>query len=206
MILNETLLPISVWNAIFFSLPLFFFSRTIKVIHVQESRGETSSVLLFPTTVTMKLTWIWKGSELCGERGIMNDKDEERTLFNVPCDIRKNVSSEICSPAVVACCVSHKIFLLLGINNKNSFRVKIRDKSIPVFESFFFGCRNELCKTNIKHRLDHPNAYSFRWNKNICKRLSVLLGQEGSLQTCKTLRTLHEAIEWIIELPPTIFP
>lgn len=93
----------------------------------------------------------------------MNDKEEERTMFNVPCDIRKNVSSQICSPAVVSCCVSHKIFLLLGINNKNSFRVKIRDKSIPVFESFSrFGCRNELCKTNIKHRLDHPNVHGFR--------------------------------------------
>lgn len=193
------------WNAIFFSLPLFFFSKTIKVIHVQESSGETNSG--FCSQQLFRWNWIEFGkAPMCVERELWTTKKKRGTMFNVPCDIRKNVSSEICSPAVVSCCVSHKIFLLLDINNKNSFRVKIRDKSIPVFESFFFGCRNELCKTNIKHLVDHPNVHGFRWNKNICKQLSVLLGQEGSLQTCKTLRTLHEAIEWIIELPPTIFP
>lgn len=60
--------------------------------------------------------------------------------------------------------------------------MKIRDKSIPVFESFFFGCRNELCKTNIKHvsttqtftafreTKTYANDYPFCWDKKeVCQ-------------------------------------
>lgn len=156
MILNETLLAISVLKRnIFLPSAVFFFQQNYQSYSragIERTNEQRASV---PNNCSDETELNLENSDVCGER-IEN---------NVQCSMRypsKNVSSQICSTAVVSCCVSHKIFLLLDINNKNSFRVKIRDKSIPVFESFSrFGCRNELCKTNIKHRLDHPNVHGF---------------------------------------------
>lgn len=87
MILNETLLPISVLKRnIFLPSAVFFFQQNYQSYSragIERTNEQRASVL---NNCSDETELNLENSDVCGERN-MNEKEEERTMFNVPCDI-----------------------------------------------------------------------------------------------------------------------